>query len=690
MQYLEDEDIEVTEPSQYLEDEDIEVSAPPTLPEKLASGIEKSTQASIEPVVQTAEDYGAPAVQTAVDTARGVGAGLTLGSIDEIGGALSAGVESLYNKFNPTDAKLREQGFNIEQPDMAELYRKNQQDIQKELESSEERSPVLYTAGQIGGGIASGSMLGAAAGLGKVAPGTKNLLQVLKDEGKARAAIELLKRGGTTYVKAAPAIAAESALSSRQGGLINEEERGKLAEDVVGGLAFGLPAVLGLQAVSDAGIPALQKGKDAFKSKVKETVEDSPLLRQMRASYNYGIEGINPRSTKVQLATDLGKTNIAEIDNTRVKALMDELYKADEQIAKAVGQSLESATAAGKTVDLSGDVSQSIGQLMNIAAKYPELADNAKANQIFSKIAQNRGQVTPIEAHDLVDYVDSYINKFKSATNKTPLEQSILSNLISTRKSLSSTLKGAVPEYQRAAERMASFRKLGPETIIAGNRPVDVTDTYFGDLRNQDQQMFDSLKKLLQGTTKTGTGTAETRTAFVNTIKGLKEFEAQEAARLAAGQIPQSSLARPVSEIEKQIIKYSDDAVARGSMDAISPQTGIKRIGVEAITGAGAETGRSIALAASNKAGLLTKSARDKAIKNPVAKLGRGIYNAPNELVSTIATKLEATPGLEKYGKTLAEAIRTGNNNKKNQALFTIMQNPSARLLVGEGTEEEE
>lgn len=663
---------------------------PPTIAEKVADRSQQEIQSLVDAGVEAGNSgFAQGLVETAVDLPRGIAKGLTLGSLDEIGGALSAGAEALYDRFNPTNVALREQGFNLPETSASDLYRQNQQSIQNELEMSAERSPVVDIAGQIAGGVASGSILGSALGLGTTAQASRPLLDIAKNQGKIKAGIELLKRGGTTYAKALPAIAAESALSSKEGGVLTEEERSKLGEDVVGGALFGLPAVLGLQAVTDVALPGAQKVKAAISKKGAELVEDSPLLRQMKVSYDYGERGINPRATSTQLATDLGIENLAELDNSRVKKLQKEIFKADEEIGKAVGKSLFDATTSGKVVNLSQDSMKSLSQLQSIAQKYPELADSTRANDIFNKIVTNRGNITPIEAKDLIDYTDAYINRFKSATNKTPLDEAVLSNLIRTRKDFSTTLKNAIPEYAKAAERMASFRTLVPETIIARSRPVEINNKFFGNLKDQDAKVFDSLKAVVQGTTKSGQAASETRTAFVNMIKGMKEFESGEAARLASGEITESALKRPVSAIEAQIKKFSDDAVARGSMDAITPQTGVSGIAKEAVLGAGAETGRAMALTAANKAGLINRAITSGVQKNSVAKLGRGIYNAPDELVGEIATKLESTPGLEKYGKTLTEAINSGSNNRRNQAIFTIMQNPAARAVVGTDEEQE-
>lgn len=658
----------------------------PNLAEKVATGVSQA----VVPSAAT-QEAGAAMLQTlgesALDTARGVGKGLTMNSVDELGGLVSAGVESLYNQFNPTDVALREQGFQIEEPNLTDLYTKNQKAIQSELSVSSERSPVLDIGGQIAGGMASGSVLGSALGLTGAAQKAQPLLDIAKNQGKMKAGIELLKRGATSYAKAAPAIALEGALSSTDGTILTEEGRAKLGEDATGAALFGLPAVFGLQAATDIVGPAIGKASASVKKAGQDAIADSPLLRQMKVAYGYGTEGINPRSTSTQLSTEMGITNLGELDNTRVKSLMKEIQAADKTIGKAVGDSLETATQSGKIVNLSPDAKQSLAQLQSIATQNPELADNTRARQIFDKIAQNGGQVTPVEARELIDYTDAYINKFKAATNTTPLDQAVLQNLMATRKNFATTLRNAVPEYAKAADRMSSFRKLIPETIIARSRPVEIEGKFFGSLKDQDKQLFDSLKALAQGTTKQGSSAGSTREAFVNTIKGMKEFETGEAGRLASGEITESALKRPISAIEEQIKKYSDDAVVRNSIDAISPLSSGGGLAKEAI-GLGAETGRSMALTAANKAGMLSQKVGTAATQNPVARLGRNLYNAPNETVQALADQLQTTPGLERYGKQLADSIQNGNNNRKNQVLFTIMQNPSARAIVG--TDEEE
>lgn len=650
-------------------------------PSKLANTVVNNIVKSSVPAVSKSGDILASLGESALDTSRGVGQGLLMGATDEIGGGLSALIEKAMNTFDPTNAKLAEQGFKVEQPELADLYRKNQQDIQAELKGSQERSPWLYTAGQIAGGMTSGSAVGGLLGMGKNAANAKSITDIARNEGKLKALAELGLRGGKAYVKAAPAIALESALSSEKGGLLDEQERNKLLEDTVGGLMFGIPTVAGLEAVTEVAAPLAREAAKGTKNYLTDLVKETPLLRQMKVSYDYGKQGINPKSQSVLLNTDLNNPlNLTQLDNNRTQKLISEIEQAGKKIGQTVSESLQKAEVNGQIVNLAPDTLQTLRDLSTLTARYPEITANPRAGKIFAKITEGGTDVTPTEAKDVIDYMDAYINKFKASTNITPSEQGILSNLLDSRKRFSNTLKIAIPEYRVAAERYSEFMKLVPETIISGSTPVSVEGKMASEMNNFDKKLFDQLKRLNQGATKEGSAQQSTREAFVNTVKGLKTFEQQEADRVAKGLINDSAFARTASEIEDEIKKNADDAVARSSMDALEPHTGIPRTFQNVITGTG-ETGRSMALSAANVSGRMSKKIAQSPT-NPVSKIASSVYNAPNETTLALSQKLKQVPELQKYGVSLEDALNSPDQNKRNQVLFTIMQNPKARAFI--------
>lgn len=637
-------------------------------------------------------------LDTGLDFAKGTASGLTFGGLDELAGLAGAPLEALYNKFNPTSRELEAKGFKEEKPSLTDLYRQNQQMVQKDLAESEKRSPWAYTAGQLAGGITSAPVLGVATeaipGVSQLGAGATNLLgkagitskagsllDIAKNEGKLKALGELGLRGAKAYGTALPAIAIEGALSSKEGGVLTPEERSKLAEDVTGSALFGLPAVAGLTGATEVGGPLLQKASE----KIAERVSGSPLLSTMKTAYEHTKEtGLNPKNLNVRLNTELGQVGPSELDNLATNKIFAEIMKADREISEDVSNSLNKATAAGKTVDLTQDSRDAIQNLSQLATRFPDIKQNPKAKAIYGKLVNANGTMTPNEVKDLLGEVDNYIKNVKPAALTDPNMKGLLNNLFEMRSNISNNLKTSVPEYGSAAERMTKFRELVPETILSGKTPQSISKNYFGSNPNAQEDLFHSLKDLIQTAVKTNSPGADT--AYVNTIKGMKQFEQQDLARQAAGKIQNTAFQRPVSDIENDIRKYSTSSVARGSMDAIKPQAGAARTLTGGLIGAGAETGRSMLLNLSGKMGLVANYAQNT--KNPVAKLSKAIYNAPDDAMRSFSSTLKANPGLERYGQSLEDAMNSGNQNRKNQVLFTIMQNPSARALVG-GTEEE-
>ena len=70
--------------------------------------------------------------------------------------------------------------------------------------------------------------------------------------------------------------------------------------------------------------------------------------------------------------------------------------------------------------------------------------------------------------------------------------------------------------------------------------------------------------------------------------------------------------------------------------------------------------------------------------------MGRNIYNAPTETLTGLAQKLENNNVTASLGRALREGLQSGDAQKRNAALFTIMQNPKARVLVDEENDVEE
>lgn len=674
-QYDDDEIVDVQAPEQD-DDEITSIEEAPSLLSRIGQKASDALQASEE----TASNILVPALETAQDFSVGTAKGLTMGAMDELGGLIGAGIETGLGKlgFGPqaVDEELKAQGFQVPEESFSDIYRQYQQASEKAQEEAAARSPTAEMLGQIGGGVTSGMITGGLLGVGKTAQGAKTLTEIAKDQGKARAAMELLKRGGTSYAKAAPAIAAESALSSKEQ-LIGEGARPEaLAADVAGGLAFGLPAVLGLEAVSQAAVPSISGKVGAVKQKVAEAFADegNPRLRQMAKAYQeYGKElGIHPRAH----GADIAGEKFAQRDLKASSKILNIIDEADTKLGQEVGESLQKATDRGALVDIGPDIQQAAEQVNELAQRLPSLGQSRKSAAAYQKMLAGQQQLTPIELHGLIKDIDAAIGTFKSITHKDEVAVETLNQLNKFRSSISDTLKKNVREYADAAERFEGFRNV-LEQLVSGDRPADVTGTFFGNLRQQDQKIYDRVIDMIRNVQRSDQASQPQRTAFTNFMDALEKFEQNDVQRLLKDPSKQQVLPSS-TDLRKFILNASDDSVLRGSVRSTTESRSVVPDWKEAIIGKAPTSGAYLA----GKAVRSAEKIAEKPIIKGTANMARAIYKAPAQSVANLASKLEASDNFKQVGKALREALETGDSAKKNAALFTIMQNPNARAFI--------
>lgn len=620
-------------------------------------------------------------ISNAVDVARGATEGMLGGGLGELAGGLSGlaqyGVDKITDLIpDETDKALEAQGFNIQGQDkgLGQYVREGIDTAESKIAQSEAESPMLFGGAQLGGALASGLAI---PGLGgsAAAKGAKGVFDILKDQGKVKAGIELLKRGGASYAKMTPIMAAEGLLGS-EGKLLEgtPEEQKQILEDIKSNLAFGVPAALGMTAASELVGPAAKEGAKKVGKKVDEFVQDTPFLRQVKKSFEYGQQGINPVDEKQLLNTELGKVSLSELDNARTSKLMTEILDTDTKLGQLVGKSLEEAEAAGKVLDITRPVNSAAKSLQASYEMFEDIASNSRGSKIYSRIANRTGsEVSPTEAKSLLDDIDAFVGRFEGSRNRTSAEDAILNNLRRLRTDLSNTIKTEIPAYKNAASRFEEFRRLVPETIMSGDVPRDISQVYMGDLKNAPQKLFNYLGKLVKSSTAGGTSNRETKTAFVNTIKGMKQFEANEAARIAKGEAKEQVLKRSAKDYEKTIKEFADDAQARRSAETLEERTSTYKTLGSAALGAG-ESGRAKIMAAANIAGRAAA---------PISKNAKKLMELPAEKMLQYADRLD-TIGLGHLGTALRTGVQSGDQQKIKAAMFVIMQNPNARNSIEE------
>jgi hypothetical protein len=463
--------------------------------------------------------------------------------------------------------------------------------------------------------------------------------------------------------KGAPLMAAEGAFRS-EGNIIGgtDEEQNKVLEDTAGSLLFGIPAVVGLDAVTEVAVPLAKAGFKKGTDYLGGVVESNPFLRKLGIGFEKGLEGKNPLAE-----SGIKKMEAEQLD--RSSGLMDQILEADKKLGIQVGASLEQAEKAGQILDIARPVQKAIKALDFSYQTFQDMNDNNRGRQIFERIANKMdGVVSPLEAKALIDDVDAFIGKFTATGNKTSTDVAILDSLHKVRKELSDQMKNEISGYREASQRFEEFRRLVPETIMSGQTPQDTSGIFMGKLRNAEGKLYKGIDDLHMNAMAQGSGSGDKRKAFINTERGVSEFMMNEINRGA--QSPFDG-----KQFLDNIKKYSDEANYLKEVQTVKAPF----VTSTNVVGALGQLGHLGAHAGATVAGRVAR---------PVADISRKAYKLPAEKLNGLADRLESIPGLSTLGKALKDGLQNGDQAKKNAALFSILQNPQARILLDEDENE--
>jgi hypothetical protein len=640
-------------------------------------------------MLSSAQETVTPALETAQDFATGTAQGLSMGTMDELGGMIGAGIETGLGKLGigpaAVDAQLKEQGFQVPEESFLQKYRGYQQASEKAQEESEARSPVANIAGQLAGGMTGGSILGSTLGVGTGAKNIKSITDIAKDSGKSKAALELLARGGKSYAQSLPLMIPELAATSKEQ-LIGENANPMgVAADVAGGMAFGLPAVLGLQAVSDVVVPNVSNKIEAVGNKISGAIDDSPLMRQAIHSFkHYGEElGISPRSNTA-LVEGIegieGGTQFSGLDTKRATETVKDLLTERSKLGELTKEALTNDNAKLIKIDASDLKAELESSIQKLELEMPTINDDKLSKSVLDLIKnRNYKDLSPKELKDTLDTITMYINKMSSYKIPSPEMQDTLDLLRPFRNAIDAKLKDAVSDYKVAANRFYEFNRAYLEQPLAGRFDPDTKDLYYSDLKNGQQSVIEAFEKLIQQTGFPSKSSMNQLAGLGNLKKATKAFEAQELARGLPGEP-----VRNASDFIKKIRQQADDSAVRQSVLQTQENTAGGKLGVLDALGF-APTGRGNINMVAQKLGQTKKALSGTWVGKATmsgADLSRKLYKAPEQYLRNLALQLESVPGLSSMGKALTESIENGSSYKKNAAILTIMQNPNAKLFI--------
>jgi hypothetical protein len=642
--------------------------------------------------IETAKELG----EDTLDFSKGVARGLTLEGLDEAGGAIGAGIERGLGAIGigpaAVDAQLREQGFTGSGVDqsLADTYRDYQSGIAQDLKASEERSPGLTVAGQIAGGITAGTAATGALGASKAAQGAKSILDIAKDSGKFRAGGELIKRGAIDLAKQSPLLGLEIGLASDKQLIGEGADVGEFVEDVGMGLGTAGLASIGLRGATDVALPVAKTGLQKAGKAISEGVQESPLARQAKVAFEkYGQQlKVNPKSEKlIQYGIeDIENGKASQLWNReRASLITDRILTADKELGKLVGDSIEVSSKAGVKVDAQDIAQQAFDEITTLSQELPTVLQDRNFNATMQKIlSRNYNNVSPKEIKAALEDISNSVDRISSMKLPTPELQEAANVLRNMRKNLDMRLKDSVPAYQEAAERFYQFRRSYMEQPIAGYSDPALDDLMYGDIKKGQKKLVDSFEDLVSRSTSDSEAVSNVEANFAKLRETTKAFEQEELKRVQKGKI-QSPIMPDAEGFMREIRDFADDAAVRRQTRKTQESQAGEKAGLKNMMGI-ADTGRGAILTGAYQAGRVSVSKPAQ----KVARMGRNIYNAPTETLTGLAQKLESNNVTSSLGRALREGLESGDAQKRNAALFTIMQNPKARVLVDEENDVEE
>lgn len=678
--------------------------------------------------------------ETSKDLSTGAKQGLTFGFADEIDGGVTSFLDKLKSKghdllpgmIDPSltqqNAKLKAEGFtgDIGPSNSEELYRQTQQDHLQDYKNAQERSPIATTVGEVGGAIASGIGTAGLTGLGSGAKAASGIGKILSKFGltglsttqEIQAAMKAAKLAGNldevaalkSMLSTGQKVGASAAriagagaelipegiaygAGTSEGKLLNAtpEEKDLLVDDTIEGAKTASLLGAGLRLGGELGSVTGNKIKEAG----TEYLKDSPFVRQFLKAGKQGMEGISYSSEKDIMEKLAPKAQKSSSD------LLERINRADSALGKAVGDSIENANKQGILIDVSEPLRSAALKAEQAFVRNPAINIDPKAQKTMSKILSKSSAMTPDELRTARDHMGDILDQLRG-DNSTVANQ--------TRKivqdyqaGIVSQLKESIPDYKLAAERFAEFRRSVPETILSKGRGTDITGIRVGDLKNPDLKLSTGIEEMLEGVTKPVAAADDAKNTFVglrDRLGELEQSEAQRASQAASQNKPFQSIFDLLGTNKEDLLQGIKDtgdelsavSLARGAKPSIS---GAKSGMLQAATGGGAPV-KGTAIALSNLGGRaiggaskIVKSVGDATGATKLANISKNMYKATDDTLRGHSERLLSNPKTQSLGNALRNAIENKNVGAKNAIIFSILQNPDARPLVDEETDEQ-
>jgi hypothetical protein len=344
-----------------------------------------------------------------------------------------------------------------------------------------------------------------------------------------------------------------------------------------------------------------------------------------------------------------------------------------EQIVKSDGSYADPTTESGKFAQKLFNKITQFKEADAGAGETPSMLVDSKGNPLTTTAEAGpeedfRMQLTPLETRNLANEVGDYA----SVLGKNG-ESKLAKVANDFQQALRSRLRTEVPDYADAADRLTQFQKYLPETLMSGGQNAADSGVRLSNSASQYQDIKDPAQNMINKLSKSGPGSDTAKQTYNRLEESLDQLNTMENSRKAVAElnsVPFESVFNKMGMTKDEMLNYlrmksqrsaAYDMMKTGSLPLNTPKTF-----TQAIADLAGKTG----VAAANVIGRTSQN------------IGGIIYNAPKEVLYSMATKLQTNPATAHLAAGLQSAVSSGDIVKQNAALFAIMQNPTAKRIV--------
>lgn len=378
----------------------------------------------------------------------------------------------------------------------------------------------------------------------------------------------------------------------------------------------------------------------------KDILQRGEFVPQMETAAKMGEEGISLSSKPEARAALTQRLQENE------RGLADKFISPRETLGKKVGASLSNEGGLTPTSN-SVDAAQNLQDLLTGNAKSIGKGHSAYLADKAQKLQQ--GLLSPQEAYAFRKELSDVSSKIAD-----PEDQQILKTGMDA---IKDSLDASSPGFQKATKNFAQFAEKGPEALLSKGHDPDIANVFLGDLNKGDLKISEKVRDLLGSIRSGGEQELKKQGELFNTIQQL-EVLAKKNPELV------QSLGIDPKNLSREFIQKADEqAVAQKVIGGPGlAQAGYERgiFGLRKAT----ETG---ALKAANLYGQAKRTVRDFA-------------NSSKEQLQSASQVLKQHGGPDIQA--IAESLASDVPQKRNAAMFSILQLPKAKQILGIDQEE--